>query len=281
MLRVVLLAVLCSHGFSCEKTDEELAPVVAVDTSETMVRCEPERFGMGNGSGTEKIANGYPYIFRKTYNAAGEPYVLQSNTAANYGRHFDLKVLHSGDKLFLERSSDGHRMLSATIDNKGRVTQSLFRTTPDGQPGFSLLVNYVYDANGRLVKFTWGNDLSGTFKVSYDQYGNVLSIADRDSTGLRLIYTYDYTRSAVKGVVYDQERGDAMITFDLLESLGYLHLSPNHLRRSAESWSGNYRVERKDYSNHVVNNIGYVTSYQAVSNSGASHTYYTDWKCKP
>ncbi|UYQ92249.1 hypothetical protein MKQ68_19365 [Chitinophaga horti] len=274
------MLILCSQGFSCGKTDDALLPVKPGFAPDVAVECEPERFGWGNGSGMDKNANGYPYIYRKTYNAAGDAYVLQSNTAAAYSRHFDLKVVRDGGNVFLERSADGHRLLSAKVDSAGRVIQSLFRATREGQPGFSLLVNYFYDKQGRLVKFTWGNDLSGVFNVAYDTHGNILSIADRDTTGLRLVYTYDYGHAPVNGVVYDEERGDAMISFDLLEALGYLHLMPHHLRKSAESWSGSYRVERRDYSNHIVNNIGYVTSYQSVSSNTASHTYYTDWKCK-
>ncbi|WP_295127979.1 hypothetical protein [uncultured Chitinophaga sp.] len=280
LLRVVLLIILCSHGFSCEKTDDAPNPVTAAYDTNAALQCEPERFGWGNGSGTEKIDNGYPYIFRKTYNAAGEPYSLQANTAANYGRHFDLKVSRDSNRVSLIRPTDGHEVLVATVDSLGRAVQTMFRSAPEGKAGFKLSMNFFYNSDGRLSKFTWGHDLHGVFNVTYDTQGNITSIADRDTTGLRFVYTYDYSQPPVKGVVYDEERGDAMIGINLLESLGYLHLRPNHLRKSAESWSGNYRLERKEYTAHVVNAIGYVTSYTAFSSSSSSHTYYTDWKCK-
>lgn len=282
MLRVVLLLLFCSHGFSCEKTEDATLVTTAKNfNNNTAPQCEPERFGLGNGNGSaQKNGNGYPYVFRKTYNAAGAPYSLQANTAANYGRHFDLNVTRYADRVILTRAADSLQMLTAVVDDYGKVVQSEFRTAAGGQPGFSLLINFFYDKQGRLSKFTWSNDLRGVFTVTYDQYGNILSIADRDTTGLRFVYTYDYSQPVVKGVVYDEERGDAMIPLNLLEALDYLHLSPHHLRKSTESWTGSYRVERKEYADHVINNLGYVTSYHAYSSSNSDHTYYTDWKCK-
>jgi RHS repeat-associated protein len=110
----------------------------------------------------------------------------------------------------LQTQTDANQTVTTyTYDGNGnRTSQSVTRTTPGGPQ--TLLTQYTYDANNRLIKTTYPDGT--TTKTAYDQFGQQSSTTD--AKGNQTTYGYDtgghlvsttYPDQTLDTVSYDQD----------------------------------------------------------------------------
>lgn len=210
-------------------------------------------------------------IYSVTTGPNNVPVKLECKTGLAHMYPHTLDVKYAGRNLYLIEAGTTDTLLAAKLDECGRPVTSTYIERPGYEP---LHTRYHYNIQGRLSKYVWIGWPGGTHTLEYDHRGNVLNMTGAPESD-RYLYTYDYTKPVEKGVMYAMEmRGWATEPLSFLEWLGHIDLKPRNLRKTSESWSGDYHMQTLNFSNYTFNG-GKVYSYE--TNGGQK--YVTGWDC--
>lgn len=236
----------------------------------TPPRCQVQQTVMYNFNPIDSVFKLMPeFRVRKSFAPNGTVKLLDLTIppwSPMFGLYTNLKVTYKGNRVIAE-DPVVRTYLSADLDNCGRAIRSSF-TSAWHEPGDTTYVSYVYDKKGNLT--------DGGAHFEYDQYGNLIKVS-RSATQY-LVFTYDYSRP-VKGAFYDYDSDIYMMGGVVLAALGHTNQQTHHLLTSIRDHDWAYPEENRDYYNQVVNQDGYLVSYDFVWGGSAIARYVTTWAC--